>query len=166
MNNGNQRYYAGIGSRETPPEILQLMTKIAEHMRGRGYILRSGGADGADTAFEDGAGDSKEIFYAQDANGDDNAYALLDKVCLSLDNAPDDSSRMRRYVRNLLARNMYQILGKSLDTPVDCVICWTPGAQLLGGTRYAIRLAQLKEIDVYNLADSDTVQRITQRMEE
>jgi len=40
--------YAGIGSRETPPEIQTVMTDIARHLKGRGVILRSGGAGGAD----------------------------------------------------------------------------------------------------------------------
>ena len=54
-------YYAGIGSRETPKNKCRLMTKIAKILSGK-YTLRSGGADGADSAFEAGAGDNKQIF--------------------------------------------------------------------------------------------------------
>ena len=43
--------YTGIGSRETPHHILTLMTEIANILDNIGYTLRSGGADGADTAF-------------------------------------------------------------------------------------------------------------------
>lgn len=46
--------YAGIGSRQTPPAILEIMREIAVYMYERDYVLRSGGADGADTAFEGG----------------------------------------------------------------------------------------------------------------
>lgn len=46
--------YAGIGSRETPPEILKLMTRLAGAMEQQGWLLRSGGARGADAAFEAG----------------------------------------------------------------------------------------------------------------
>lgn len=35
------KYYAGIGSRSSPPEILELMTKIAVKLRGQGWTLRS-----------------------------------------------------------------------------------------------------------------------------
>lgn len=55
------RAYAGIGSRRTPPEVLGRMRRVAERLDARGYTLRSGGADGADSAFADGATD-KEIF--------------------------------------------------------------------------------------------------------
>ena len=44
--------YAGVGSRETPPEILAEMTKIAQELATKKYSLQSGGAIGADMAFE------------------------------------------------------------------------------------------------------------------
>ena len=55
------QYYTGIGSRETPSHILELMTKIAKYLDSLGFILRSGGAPGADTAFANGAV-NKQIF--------------------------------------------------------------------------------------------------------
>ena len=58
----NYRSYAGIGSRKTPPHVLAAMTQIAEALAERGYILRSGGAGGADSAFEKGAGSAKKSF--------------------------------------------------------------------------------------------------------
>ncbi|MFN9909899.1 MAG: hypothetical protein ACK56F_27905, partial [bacterium] len=50
----NGRIYAGIGARATPPEVLELMTRLANQMEGEGWRLRSGGARGADAAFEAG----------------------------------------------------------------------------------------------------------------
>lgn len=47
-------YYAGVGSRETPQDILNTMYKIGKYLASKGYTLRSGGAIGADTAFENG----------------------------------------------------------------------------------------------------------------
>ena len=52
---GNTKTYAGIGSRRTPPEILRLMERMALILSGAGYTLNSGGAKGADSAFENGA---------------------------------------------------------------------------------------------------------------
>lgn len=46
--------YTGIGSRETPYEIQDLMKRIAFKLAENGWLLRSGGAEGADTAFENG----------------------------------------------------------------------------------------------------------------
>jgi predicted Rossmann fold nucleotide-binding protein DprA/Smf involved in DNA uptake len=47
-------YYAGIGSRQTPEDVLKIMKTIGSFMVHKDYILRSGAADGADTAFEQG----------------------------------------------------------------------------------------------------------------
>jgi hypothetical protein len=51
-------FYTGIGARATPPEVLSLMTRAAFALLKRGYVLRSGHAIGADSAFERGAGDA------------------------------------------------------------------------------------------------------------
>lgn len=45
------KYYTGIGSRQTPKDILKLMEDIAFKLAQKGYILRSGAAGGADTAW-------------------------------------------------------------------------------------------------------------------
>ena len=153
------KYYAGIGSRETPSDILNVMTEAAQYLEGLGYTLRSGGAEGADTAFERGTNQS-EVYRPEDANGDIEAYNLLQHVCDNLQDAPKNAMAIKPYIKNLLARNMYQILGKELDSPVEFVMCWTPDAQLKGGTRYAIKLAQLRSIMVYNLADQDIYTRV------
>jgi predicted Rossmann fold nucleotide-binding protein DprA/Smf involved in DNA uptake len=42
------KFYAGIGSRETPPDILEWMTSLAANLETMNYVLRSGGAQGAD----------------------------------------------------------------------------------------------------------------------
>src|SRR5690606_12262312 len=55
------KYYTGIGSRETPKDILCLMVEVARKLSHLGWILRSGGAEGADTAFEIGALDKGAI---------------------------------------------------------------------------------------------------------
>ena len=57
-------FYTGIGSRETPSFVLELMEEFAKNLEQRDYILRSGGAKGADQAFSRGAGDTdfKDIY--------------------------------------------------------------------------------------------------------
>lgn len=47
--------YAGIGSRKTPPAELARMEAVGAILQRQGWTLRSGGADGADSAFERGA---------------------------------------------------------------------------------------------------------------
>jgi predicted Rossmann fold nucleotide-binding protein DprA/Smf involved in DNA uptake len=46
------KYYAGIGSRETPLPLKTTISYIANYLNSQGYILRSGGAPGADNMFE------------------------------------------------------------------------------------------------------------------
>jgi hypothetical protein len=47
-------YFAGIGSRETPIDVLDIMQKLSIVFAKKGWILRSGHAPGADQAFEKG----------------------------------------------------------------------------------------------------------------
>lgn len=48
------KIFAGIGSRETPPDTLKKMEIIAKSLSDQGWLLRSGGAEKADDAFERG----------------------------------------------------------------------------------------------------------------
>jgi hypothetical protein len=141
------KYYAGIGSRTTPPNALKWMTWAARQLESYGYILRSGGAKGADRAFENGISNParQEIFYAKDCQ----PWALeMVKKYLP---GRADLNKMRPYVQKLLGRNMMQVLGEDGKHPVDFVICWTSDGLDSGGTGYAIRCAKAHGIPVYNL---------------
>jgi hypothetical protein len=48
------RTMTGIGSRDTPRDVLDTMTNLMYELHKDGWILRSGGASGADDAFEKG----------------------------------------------------------------------------------------------------------------
>lgn len=149
------RYYAGIGSRRTPPEILQVMYQLATRLAHAGYCLRSGRAIGADTAFEDGCvvgGGVHELFIASDASSNAKAIAMQHHPRWSSCNP---------YVRNLHGRNAMIILGSGLDTPVSFVVCWTPDGQDSGGTGLALRIAAKYNIRIINLRDQYWLDRIT-----
>lgn len=143
-------HYAGIGSRSTPQDVLDLMTQIAERLNRDHFILRSGGAKGADTAFEMGA-DVCEIFLARDATAESMAIAAQVHPAWE---------RCNDYARKLHGRNAFQVLGRNLDSKVSFVICWTPGAAAVGGTATAIRIAERHGIPVFNLADPATRNRL------
>lgn len=158
----NRRYYAGIGSRETPDHILRLMVRLAVHYANLGYVLRSGGAGGADSAFEKGcnkAEGAKEIYIPwRGFNGRDSrergVHDLVGLDALSLaEKFHPNWSACSQGARKLHARNCYQILGLDLKTPVEKVFCWTPGANGGGGTGQAIRLARAHGIPIIDLAD-------------
>jgi hypothetical protein len=55
------------------------------------------------------------------------------------------------FARTAHARNTAIILGERCDKPVDCVICWTPGGAIAGGTGQALRIAAGYNIPVFNL---------------
>ncbi len=149
-----KKYYAGIGSRETPVDILIFMSKIASILEQCGYILRSGKAKGADSAFEKGIRntENKEIFIHSDAK----PWAFEEVKKYLPNDRPKNFDFWQPYVKGLLARNMMQILGENGDSPVSFVVCWTPHgdykSSIVGGTGYAIRCALEKNIPVYNLS--------------
>ena len=77
-------FYAGIGSRKCPPEILFLMTASAEKLAQRGYTLRSGGASGADSAFEAGA-TRKEIYLPwRGFNSNESRLCTIDPLAYAM----------------------------------------------------------------------------------
>lgn len=135
--------YAGIGARATPTNILVTMTKIATHLRENLYDLRSGGARGADMAFEAGASFRKEIFRANDTTKDALLMAEQDHPAWA---------KLNPYVRQLMGRNAMILLGQELDAPVEMVICWTPDGKIIGGTGHSLRIAMRHKIPIYNLA--------------
>lgn len=154
--------YAGIGSRETPSSVLADMQHIAQQLAEMGWILRSGGAPGADTAFEKGCDTkrgTKEIYVPWESfecrheaivacrlpNFQD-ALQLASKFHPAWD-------RCKQGARALHARNSYQILGKSLTQKADCVICWTRNASGAGGTGQALRIARHFHIPIFDLGD-------------
>lgn len=143
------KYYAGIGSRKTPQDILDMMTKMAKYLSYHGYILRSGGAVGADKAFESGASSKKEIFYANDIKSDEHSQMAL----YLAKNIHPNWDACHPYAKRLHARNVFQILGRNLDSPVDFVLCWTEEAKKIGGTRTAIILAERNNIPIFNMGD-------------
>lgn len=48
-------YYTGVGSRKTPYSSRWVLMDVAKYFAERGIVLRSGGADGADSFFQHGA---------------------------------------------------------------------------------------------------------------
>jgi hypothetical protein len=159
------KYYTGIGSRETPLDILRLMTKIALYLQSKNYILRSGGAYGADSAFSKGCHETnKEIYVPWH---DYNNLPLIHEISsMAFDMAATIHPKWDKLttgVKALMARNCMQILGPNLDSPSEFVICWTPDKCIhenertskTGGTGQAIALANKYNIPIFNLARDD-----------
>lgn len=147
--------YAGIGSRETPAGALRSMWTLASALEDRGLVLRSGGAPGADQAFEAGvsAPDAKEI-YLPWRMFEFNPSPRFNITQAALDMAARYHPAWYRCTpaaKKLHARNCYQVLGEDLKTPSLFVVCWTRGGLGGGGTGQAIRIARAHDIPVFDL---------------
>lgn len=150
------KYYAGVGSRETPDEILKNMTEIAKILNDKRFVLRSGGAGGADSAFEKGAGVDKQIFLPFDGfNGrkvDGKKFFLPTRDAFKIAEKYHPAwDRCNDFARKCHARNVHQVLGLDLMEPVHFLVCWTKDGRDSGGTGQAIRIARAFSIPVINL---------------
>lgn len=168
--------YAGIGSRETPSNVLNSMIALGKRLAELGFTLHSGGAkkkDGtgisADTAFEQGCDEvngSKRIFipYKGFHKSTSQLYIQCDDAIAMARYYHPQGHGMSDYVTKMMARNCYQVLGSDLQTPVDFVICWTPGGRVVGGTGQALRMAMDRDIKIFNfgLTNSLTLDLLSQ----
>lgn len=135
--------YAGIGSRDTPEEIQEMMREIAASLRKKRYLLCTGGARGADRAFEKGAKNRATRVYLPD-HATEKGIELASRFHPAWDKCDD-------FVRKLHGRNAHIMLGYSLSKPVDFVVCWTKNGKDMGGTGLGMRIAEHYQIDIYNL---------------
>lgn len=152
-------HYAGIGSREMPPNVFQAIKDLAKMLCINGLVLRSGGAKkGADKAFEQGADDV--VRRAK------NNLVMLDTATMKEIMLPWDTTEKAReeaakhhpgwhhcsrHARRCHGRNTQIVLGRELDSPVNFVACWTKNEHY-GGTSQGIRVARAYRIPVVNLA--------------
>lgn len=177
--------YAGIGSRETPDKVLDTMYTIAQRLALRGMILRSGGADGADSAFEAGAtalNAAMEIYLPWDGFNDrfvssaPHRYQLVNPAdhLVEASKAHPIWDRLKPSIQRLHARNVPQVLGSQPYTfKSRFVICWAKpqgfdpaGKQLVqGGTGQAVRLAHMHNIPVFNLFNEGALEDIAAFLE-
>lgn len=159
------RIYAGIGARVTPPEVLELMTRLAGRMESEGWRLRSGGARGADAAFEAGVqvpGNRAIYLPGRSFNGraagsggyfDGTQLPGWQQALETVAQYHPAPERLSPFAKSLMARNAMQILGPNMDHPADLVVAYTPGGAVQGGTGQALRMAGSLGIPIRNLGD-------------
>jgi hypothetical protein len=167
-----RKSYAGIGSRETPPNMKPLMQLIAQKMEEKGYILRSGAAFGADQFFESGVKEeaNKEIYLPwKEFNGSKSSlYSKYEELDAETDiitkKYHPNYDTLTFPAKKLLGRNAYQVLGPKLNDPVKLVICWTVDGKVIGGTGQAMRIAMDKKIPIINLALNGELKILTKQL--
>jgi hypothetical protein len=141
------------------------MYDMAKSLAASGWGLRSGAAPGADTAFEvgcDASDGSKQIFLPwKGFNGSDSPHFHIPGEAFEISREAYGSRLdfMKRPVKLLMARNVLQVLGPTLDDPCKFVVCWTPDgisqgnqrSRTTGGTGQAISIASNHNIPVFNM---------------
>lgn len=147
------------------------MVLLGRELACRGWVLRSGGSPGADTAFEKGCdlgGGAKEIYLPWRGfnNSDSPLFEMPAGAAELARKIHPELKRRSRSVQKLRARNVCQILGSSLSEPSHLVIAWTKNAVPSGGSATVLRIAEQRGIPVLNLAEpdySDVDKKITLR---
>lgn len=185
------KFYTGIGSRETPQEVLDVMRKFAYLYAKKGYVLRSGGAEGADTAFAEGWGDAWSESVNNTMQSDCKAEIYLPwnefngqlstmegRVLVTnktiLEQAEQIASEVhpawgscKQGARKLHTRNVFQVLGATLDKPSTAVLCYAlvQGSSVKGGTRTAVEIAKKYDVPVFNLAEPKVFEKFKKYVE-
>lgn len=186
-----QAIITGIGSRETPPSDMQLLTNIGAAAEKRGMRGRSGGAGGADLAFEKGFSDPRNIdvilpwkgFLPKNMTEEDVTRFLGRQrpasgsgapVMLSWAKSREAEDLASKYhpawhkcspgARALHTRNMPQVLGLDLAQKSDLVVCWTVDGKDTGGTGQAMRIAKDIGVPIANLKNPAERQAVLQTL--
>jgi hypothetical protein len=147
--------YAGIGSRETPKEVLDKMTEVSKYLESQGYTLNTGVTfqgkeEGADAAFSRGT-TKKNLFSPENQGGRTKEKSIAKEI-------HPNPSALKEGGLKLMARNTNQIFGDDLNTPVDFVLFYakeTKGIRPEGGTGQAVEMARRKGIPAINMANAD-----------
>lgn len=165
------RAFAGVGSRNTPAEVQTVMEQTATYLCSQGWTLRSGGAQGADQAFErgcDAVKGQKEIFLPwKGFEGNKSLlYTIPQQAFVLASKFHPGWEKMeaagKQGAQKLHARNVLQILGAHLDAPVRGVICWTSRGSGEGGTGQALRIASSRSIPVLDLGHYSNITQMDQ----
>lgn len=158
-----ERFYTGIGSREAPLPILKRAQALGKELALKGFIGRSGKAEGMDEAFMKGFGEAgvgSFINYLPYPSFRDSL--ALPTGCRDISCYPDDvwkeAVMIARDVygkgwfeitpgsRDLHTRNVFQVLGDDLQTPSEFVLYWAePKGRnaVKGGTNTAFQIANV-----------------------
>lgn len=160
------KIYTGIGSRNIPSKYRDRIYILAELLNKLGYTLRSGGADGSDSYFEEKAGNNKEIYlpWKNFNNSKSSLFTIPNLAKVLAEFHHPNYVYLKESVKKLMNRNILQVIGKTLNTPSDFVICYTEDGcerailrtYKTGGTGLAISLADTIGVTVYNIKNDDS----------
>lgn len=174
------QHYTLVGSRETSQEGLEVLARLVHEMAKNFCVGRSGGADGADSVLEHVLRYStglKEVYLPWDKfNGrvaDGVEYMNASRFsnytqAMEIAKATHPAwERCSQGAQKLHARNVYQVLGKDLESPSLILICWAQptGTGVKGGTNTAVQLAKRNDVPVLNVYGMNEQQAVHELFE-
>lgn len=154
-----QKYmpYSGVGARNTPDEVLEVMTELAGTLEEYGFSLRTGGALGADTAFLEGVTkhpEKVELYLPwKDYNGYSSPYTGVHPKVIQMASMYHPAwENCSQGARKLHGRNMHIVAGPNLAAPQPSLfmLCYTEGGKATGGTGMAIAIADSYLVPVFD----------------
>lgn len=166
-------FYTGVGSRSITDEEWDLMEGIAKWLSNCGFSLRSGKAEGSDSAFESGVEesknkDNKEIYIPWENFKGGNEFG---GTIIALDR-PDSVNyavtihwikevhpafdKLSQGARKLHQRNVHQVLGRDLENPDPSLFLLacankTKKGSPTGGTATAWAIAEANNVPCLNI---------------
>lgn len=166
------RYYTGIGSRKAPLPILKRAQALGKELALKGFIGRSGKAEGMDEAFMKGFGEAgvgrfinylpyhsfRESLISPPGCVDISWYlpdVWKEAVIIARDVYGKGWFEITPGARDLHTRNVFQVLGDDLQTPSEFVLYWAePKGRnaVKGGTNTAFQVAKTHHIKTFNLS--------------
>jgi hypothetical protein len=169
----SERYFTGIGSRATPPDICKAMTEIASILEDKGYTLRSGNAAGADVSFARGVKEKAEIWLPDEKFNShfieelpNHTYKIISPydfdAFYSVIQFHPNSKRLTKKGFLLMMRNHRQLFSED-GVKSKFVICWTKDGKATGGTGQNIRAATYHSIPIlnmFNFSKEDVLRKI------
>lgn len=168
----------GIGSRSTPRKILREMVAIGEWCLENGVLVRSGHAEGADYAFEQGAEENCIAYLPWSSFGRERKMfgtpVVFDKQPKPIQGLLKDIadthhpvwSDLTWGIKKIIARNVCQVrghVGKAIVSKA-CVY-WTFAGNTQGGTVFTRDLASHYSVPCFNMQEYKTAAEIIKNLE-
>lgn len=168
------KYYAGIGSRETPEDVCLQMSELACILEEMNFTLRSGNAMGADQAFSEGVSNAAQIWLPWDSFNSGfklirpyHEYKVIDEfdkeAWSSVVKFHPSPHSLSLAACKFMARNYRQVIGLN-ESNSEFILCWTREGKLRGGTAFAIRVANANNITVVNMFHHKTTKEVIEQL--
>lgn len=177
--------FTGVGSRDITTQEVRNIKQLSLHLGLLGYTLRSGKANGADNAFQSGlllvekemgVSAHSEIYipwpsFNKDVRNLDSRWDISLEDLTNTTQAEEIVSRIHpaweklsQGARKLHTRNVYQVLGRDLESPSDFLVCCSDPVRggVKGGTNTAYQVALQHDVPVFNLREKGDLQRIVE----